>query len=142
MEIKINNKVRYLNQVLCEVERIYQSLLASAKISDSEYVLLFALLELGEGCSQKDIVESSYISKKTINSTVKKLQQEGIIRLEAGKYPNMHIYLTPKGSEYIKSKMIPLIERENEIMQHIQDSDFEVFVSQTAKYLNVFKNNV
>ena len=48
--MKINDKVRYLNSMLCEIEKIYQSLLTSSEISDSEYVLLFALLELGEGC--------------------------------------------------------------------------------------------
>ena len=33
---------------------------------------MFAINELGEGCSQKDISENGYASKKTVNSTIKK----------------------------------------------------------------------
>ena len=44
----------------------------------------------------------SYLNKKTVNSTIKKLQKEDYINLVAGKYPNMHIYLTQKGKDMKK----------------------------------------
>lgn len=142
MDFQINDKVKYLNKVLCEVEKIYQGLLTKNKLSDSEYVLLFSILELGEGCLQKDIAQNSYISKKTLNSTVKKLEQDGLITLKSGKYPNMHIYLTSKGHEYIKTKVIPIIETENKIMNGITDDEFENFYTTTSKYIKIFEQNV
>ena len=107
MEYKINNKVKYIHKILCETEKIYYSLLKHAQITDSEYVLLFSILEYGEGCSQKDIADNTYISTKTLNSTVKKLEQKELIKLTRGKYPNMFLHLTPKGKQYIKDKMLP-----------------------------------
>ena len=142
MNFQISDKVKYLNKVLCEVQKIYQALLTSKKLSDSEYVLLFSILEQGEGCLQKDITENSYINKKTINSTVKKLQQKGLIELKSGKYPNMHIFLTPKGQEYVQSNIIPIIETENLLMQNIEDKDFTTFVDCTAKYIDSFKEHI
>ena len=136
---KINDKVKYLNTMLCEIDSIYQSLLLSKGLSDSEYVVLFSIMELGEGCLQKDISYNSYINKKTINSTIKKLEKNGIIELRAGKYPNMHIYLTDFGKKYMKDNIIPIIEIENNVMGSVPDADFETFVSMYIKYSKIFR---
>ena len=136
---KINDKVKYLNTMLCEIDSIYQSLLLSKGLSDSEYVVLFSIMELGEGCLQKDISYKSYINKKTINSTIKKLEKNGIIELRAGKYPNMHIYLTDFGKKYMEDNIIPIIEIENNVMGSVPDADFETFVSMYIKYSKIFR---
>ena len=138
MGYKISNKVKYIHKILCETEKIYYSMLKHAQITDSEYVLLFSLLESDEGCSQKDIADNTYISTKTLNSAVKKLEQKGLISLTRAKYPNMILNLTPKGKEYVKEKMIPLIETENKILQNVSDKDFENFTALVAKYMDMF----
>ena len=71
----INDKVKCLNSMLCEIDNLYQSLIQNKGLSDSEYVVLFSIMELGEGCLQKDIAANSFINKKTINSTIKKLEK-------------------------------------------------------------------
>ena len=68
---------------------------------------------------KKDIPDNTYISRKTLNSTVKKLEQKGIITLESRKYPNMHIYLTKNGLKYMRESMFPIIEEQNEIMNNV-----------------------
>ena len=138
-EFVINDKVKYLNTMLCEIDNLYQSLIQNKGLSDSEYVVLFSILELGEGCLQKDIANNSYINKKTINSTIKKLEKNGIIELRAGKYPNMHIYLTEFGKKYMKDNVIPVIEIENRVIESVPDSDFDNFISTYSKYSQIFK---
>ena len=75
MNYQIGNKLKQLNSMLSEVDNIYQSLLKANNVSESEYIVMFAINELGEGCSQKDISENGYASKKTINSTIKKFEK-------------------------------------------------------------------
>ena len=140
MDYKISNKIAYLHKILCQTEKIYYSFLNSQEITDSEYVLLFSVLQLGEGCSQKDIADNTYISRKTLNSTVKKMQQEGIIKLEPGKYPNMHIYLTQKGKKYIEEKMIPIMKMEEKILEEIREEDFNYFSSIIEKCVEKLEN--
>ena len=140
MDFKINDRVKYIHKILCETEKIYYSMLKRAQITDSEYVLLFSVLQSKEGCSQKDISDSTYISTKTLNSTVKKLEQKGLITQTPDKYPNRRIHLTPKGKQYIEEKMIPLIQAENKILENISDKDFNDFVTIVAKYLNLFSD--
>lgn len=139
MDYKINNRVKYLYKVLCETEKIYYSMLKHAKITDSEYVLLFSVLEMGEGCSQKDISTNTYTSTKTLNSAVKKLEQKGLIKLTRGKYPNMYIYLTPEGKKYIQEKMIPITNTVNKILENISDEEFDKFKSITSNIFSKFE---
>ena len=142
MDIKISEKVKFLNSMLCEIDNLYQSLLQDKGLSDSEYVVMFAILELGEGCLQKDIADNSYINKKTINSTIKKLERKELITLKAGKYPNMHIYLTEKGSEYINNNIVPIIEVENKVLECFPDREFDTLIENYSKYIKVFRAEV
>lgn len=142
MDFKISEKVQQLNSMLCEVDSIYQALLSAKNVSDSEFVVMIAILSLGEGCLQKDIAENSYMSKKTINSTIKKLEKEGYIKLKAGKYPNMHIHLTKQGLEHIENNIIPIIEVENEVLNGMPPDAFEMLVGGYTKYIANFRERV
>ena len=142
MEYKINDKVRYLNSMLCEIDNMYQTILMKKSLSDSEYVILFSILELGEGCLQKDIANNSYINKKTANSTIKKLEKNGLIILKAGKYPNMHIYLTDSGKEFVKTHIVPIVNMQTNVMNSVPDLDFENLVESYSKYMQIFKNEI
>ena len=139
---KIDDKVKYLNSMLCEIDNLYQSMLLNKGLSDSEYVVMFAILELGEGCLQKDIADNSYINKKTINSTIKKLVKKDLIRLEAGKYPNLHIFLTEKGKLYIKENIVPIIEIENGVLSSMPEAEFQTLLSSYTKYIKIFREQV
>lgn len=142
MEFKINDKVKYLNTMLCEIDKLYQSLLLSKNLSDSEYVVLFAILELGEGCLQKDIADNSFINKKTINATIKKLEKNGLISMKAGKYPNMHIYLTKNGKNFIEENIIPIINIENKVLENMTDLEFKNLAETYSKYISIFKEQL
>ena len=142
MEFKINDKVKYLNTMLCEIDKLYQSLLLSKNLSDSEYVVLFAILELGEGCLQRDIADNSFINKKTINATIKKLEKNGLISMKAGKYPNMHIYLTKNGKNFIEENIIPIINIENKVLENMTDLEFKNLAETYSKYISIFKEQL
>ena len=142
MSYEISDKVQQLNGMLCEMDSIYQTLLSAKNISDGEFVVMNAILSLGEGCLQKDIAENSYMSKKTINSTIKKLEKEGYIKLKAGKYPNMHIYLTKKGLDHIKNNVLPIVDVENKVLSSMPEMEFDRLVSGYSKYITSFKEHV
>jgi len=142
MEYNISDKVRYLNSMLCEIDNMYQAMLLKNGLSDSEYVVLFSILELGEGCLQKDIANNGYINKKTTNSTIKKLEKNGLIVLRAGKYPNMHIFLTDDGKNYIRERIIPIVDIQTKVMESVPDSDFKNLENTYSKYVQIFKGEI
>lgn len=142
VDFEINDKVKQLNAMLSAIDGVYQELLKAKGVSDSEYIVMFAIKELGEGCSQKDIADNSNVSKKTINSTIKKLQKEGYIELKLGKYPNMHIYLTELGEEYMENNIMPILEVENKIVDGMSEDEFEFLTACFERYIGKFKKHV
>lgn len=140
--ISTDEKLRCINNMLSEISDIYQKLLLSKNVQESVFIVMSSILELGEGCLQKDIAEKSYTNKKTINSTIKKLQKDEYIELKAGKYPNMHIYLTDKGREYMAANIMPIIELEKNVLECISEKDFEILVDSHTRYISNFREHV
>ena len=62
--ITSDEKLRHINNMLSEISNIYQKLLLSKNVPESVFIVMSSVLELGEGCLQKDIAEKSYINKK------------------------------------------------------------------------------
>ena len=142
MAVEIDNKLKQLNSMLSELDNIYQSLLRANNVSESEYLVMFSIKEIGEGCNQKDIAASNYINKKTVNSTVKKLEKDGLLELKAAKYPNMQIFLTEKGRDFLKNSIIPIIEVENKVLENMSDNEFEFLTTYYKIYIKGFKTHV
>ena len=67
MENTFGNELREFNCLYKEVDEIYHEIALKMGISDSGFIILYALAELGDGCLQKDIAKIYYISKQTVN---------------------------------------------------------------------------
>ena len=142
MNFKIGNKLKQLNSILSEVDNIYQTLLKANNVSESEYIVMFAINELGEGCSQKDISENGYASKKTINSTIKKFEKDGHIELKPAKYPSMQIFLTEKGKRFMQDNIIPILRLESTVLDDVPENEFEALANCYKKHLSAFRSHV
>lgn len=142
MNFEIGNKLKQLNSMLSEIDDIYQSLLKAHNVSESEYIVMFAIKELGEGCSQKDISENGYASKKTINTTIKKFEKDGILKLKPAKYPSMQIYLTEKGKTFMENNIVPILKLENSVLDNVADNEFESLTNCCRKHLSNFREHV
>ncbi|MBR2069770.1 MAG: winged helix-turn-helix transcriptional regulator [Candidatus Gastranaerophilales bacterium] len=142
MNYQIGNKLKQLNSMLSEVDNIYQSLLKANNVSESEYIVMFAINELGEGCSQKDISENGYASKKTINSTIKKFEKDGHIELRPAKYPSMQIFLTEKGKKFMEESIIPILRLESNVLDDVPEDEFEALAQCYRKHLSAFRSHV
>lgn len=140
--IAVDNKLRHINGMLSEISSIYEKLLLSKNVPEGVFIVLSSILDLGEGCLQKQISEISYLNKKTVNSAIKKLQKEGLIELRAGKYPNMHIYLTQEGHDYMINKIIPIIEVERKALELMPSNEFETLIASYGKYIDNFREHV
>ncbi len=142
MKYKIGNKLKQLNSILSEVDNIYQSLLKANNVSEGEYIVMFAINDLGEGCSQKDISQNGYASKKTINSTIKKFEKDGFIELKPAKYPSMQIFLTEKGRNFMQENIIPILKLESTVLDNVSDNEFEALANCYRRHLNSFREHV
>ena len=85
-----------------EYDSIFHDVALASGLSDSAFAILYHIMELGDGCLQKDICDRLFMSKQTIHSAIQKLRDQGYLALEPGKGRNMHIRLTQTGRRIVQ----------------------------------------
>ena len=133
MENTFGNELREFNCLYKEVDEIYHEIALKMGISDSGFIILYALAELGDGCLQKDIAKIYYISKQTVNSSISNLKKNGYVCLRPGKGRDMHICLTPRDCSGNRSGKQYICRYDPKRKQGTDQADQEVCFSFTGK---------
>lgn len=142
MKVKQSAELREFNCLYKEIENLYYDISVKAGVSDSAFLIMYSIVELGDGCLQKDIAERYFISRQTISSSVRSLERKGYISLQHGKGRNMHLHLTLEGKKFVDDKIIPLMEIENSIFETMSPQDSQEFLRLSRKYNEIFKEKV
>lgn len=142
MRGKQGQELKEFNRLYKELGDIYHEIALKAGMSDSAFVILYAIIELGDGCLQKDIAERYFISRQTVNSSVKKLEAKGYILPKKGKGRDMHLYLTDEGQRLVKDKIVPIIDIENSIFEEMLPGESREFLRLTEKYVALYRKKL
>lgn len=126
-------------QLYKEYDEIFHDLARKMAISDSAFIIFYGICALGDGCLQKDICANYFISKQTINSSTRRLEQEGYIYMENGTGRDMHLYLTPKGQQFAEANLYPVIRMEEEAFLEMTQQERTEMVRLTRKYVELVK---
>lgn len=114
MKLHQEYEVTQFNHLYKELEDIYHGIALSVGISDGAFDVLYVLCVLGDGCLQRDICRETFVSKQTVNSSVRSLEKQGILYLEKNGR-DKKIFLTETGRQFVRDRIRPVIEVENEV---------------------------
>lgn len=142
MVLEASQELKEVNRLYKELDDIYHDISLRLGISDSVLIIFYSIVEMGDGCIQKDISEKFSISRQTINSAIKKLQSQGYITLKQGKGRDMHIYLTLDGKKYTEDIVGPVMELENSVFKEMYPEESREFLRLTQKYVSLFREKV
>ena len=134
--------LREYNRLFKEMDDLYHELARRAGLSDSAFDILYTLCMTGDGCLQRDICNFSFISKQTINSSIRKLEREGLIRLAAGKGRDTHIFLTPEGQQVVRERILPVAQMEERAFSQIPPDQQRSLLALTQAYVFGFRDLV
>lgn len=130
-------ELREFNRLYKRLDDLYHSLSLKMGMSDSTFIILYTIAELGDGCSQKEICGQVSVSKQTINSSIRKLEKGGIIRLEKGsRGRELHIRLTEEGNQLIREKIYPVMEAEDRAFIQMPAVDRAEFLRLSRLYVD------
>lgn len=93
----------------------------------------------GEGCLQKDVCDATFIPKQTVNSAIRKLEQEGYLTLSNGKGHSKHILLTESGHTLLKETIFPIVEAENEAFTELSFEECNLLLKLHSKYTTALR---
>ena len=139
MHLHLASKQNELNRLNKAITELYHDISVQIGISDSVFDIFYAIIALGDGCCQKDICDYAFTSKQTIHSAIHKLEKEDFIYLKSGKGREMHIFLTPKGEQFIEENIAPVIHIENQTCSQMDSKELDTLLLLTEKYLNCLR---
>lgn len=131
--------IKKFNVLYRETDNFYHLIALESGISDSAFWCLYTICEYGNGCLQRDICNISSVSKQTIHSAIRKLEQEGYLYLKSGKGRDKHIFLTEAGERLVEEKIAPVIRMENEVMADIGKEGCDALLGLMEKYLELLR---
>ena len=137
----LSPEMRHYNRLYKELEDLYREADRWAGLSDSAFVILYNLLDLGDGCLQRDICSAAFISKQTVNSSIRALEKQGLIRLVPGRGREVHLYLTERGRRLAEEKILPAMEVENQSLAELGE-DAAALLSLQQRYLEIFRRRI
>ena len=142
MKFKQNETLREFERMNGMIDDLYHEIALSLGLSDSAYDILRALLLLDDGCTQTEIYRYSCLNKQTVNSSVKRLGQEGFITFENGQGRERRIYLTDAGRKLITEKILPIARAENEVFDEMSEQEQKIFLEITKRYMISFREKL
>ena len=122
-----------------QIDEFYHELAVRQKLSDSALLVLWTLVDLGEGCTQRDICRQFSLTKQTVHSSVQKLAGEGLLSLRPSPGREVQVYPTEAGRALIQKKVLPLKNAEGAASIRMGESELTAMLSLTQKWFSLFQ---
>lgn len=126
-----------------EQNQLYRDVAASFGISESAFSILYAIFLAGEkGISQRDICVQMCIGKQTVNSSIHKLEREGVVVLKSGPgRRGLLAHLTPVGLDLAERTIVPMIEAELAALREFDDGELELALLLGRRYTDALRSH-
>ncbi|UJH68409.1 MarR family winged helix-turn-helix transcriptional regulator [Allomuricauda sp. SCSIO 65647] len=95
-----------------------------------QWVILHQIYELGDGASQRDIVQSNFRNRATISRVIGGLERKGWINKTRfdGDQKRFKLELTPEGQQIIEEVLPHAFALRKQAINHLDVIEFETFL--------------
>lgn len=129
------NEVRRINLLHSEIGNVYHEMSMQLGLSDSVSSILYTICNFGDSCLLGDIVSMTGIPKQTVNSALRKLEGEGVLRVETADRRRKRVVLTESGKSLAQQTAGQMIRMENEIFSSWQEEELALYMELIQRYL-------
>lgn len=127
--------IKEFDQLQKKMDSIYNKLAKSSGLSDTAFWIIYTIKNEKETYKQKDLCNMWFYSKQTVNSSLKKLEEQNIIQLISvpENRKDKKVVLTEHGRQFAKELIEPVIEIEKKSLANIKER---------REFLNLFKSYI
>lgn len=136
------NEVHRINYLGTELESLYHQSSLKLGLSDSVSIVLYSIYDAGYDCLLSDIYKNSGISKQTINSAIRSLEADGLLRLEQHTGRSKRIVPTDRGRAYIRQTVARLYQAEAEAFHTWTDDEVSTYIRLMEKYIGCLRQQI
>lgn len=142
MKSNSSKEMKRFNHLHGEIEATYHESSLKFGISDSVTKILYTICSVGDSFLLNDICRNTGLSKQTVNSAIRNLENDGIVYLEAVDGKSKKVCLTEKGKLFAANTAFRLIEIENAIFESWSNDDVQKYLELTERFLTSLKEKV
>lgn len=135
MQYIVSNKLRRYNNLYSEIMAVYHDISVKLGISDSAASILYNICCEGGSMSVGEICRCSGLSKQTVHSSIRKLEQEGVVYLEAIDGKSKRVCLTEQGKHYTEKTILRMMQMEDSVYGAWEEADLEKYLELTERFL-------
>ena len=139
MKTYISKEMKRYNHLCGEIEAVYHKMSLKMGLSDSAMRILYTICNIGDSCLLQEICSLSGVSKQTVNSAIRKLEQEGMVYLESAGAKNKKVCLTEEGKSLAEHTALRIIKAENSIFDSWQKEEVEMYLNLTERFLQAIR---
>ena len=136
------DEIHRINYLTSEMEALYHQASLKLGITDSVSIVLYTIYDTGENCLLSDIYKKSGISKQTVNSAIRGLENDGILYLEQYTGRAKKIFLTEKGKSYVNKTVAKLYEAEVQAFESWSTQEIDTYIRLMEKYTDCFRKQI
>ena len=127
--------LRRYNHLLQETDAVYHEMAQHWGLPDSVMGVLYTLCDAGGRCSVREVCRLGGMSKQTVNSAIRKLEQQGVVCLKAADGKAKDVYLTEAGQQLADHTARRVLQMENDILESWSREDVDRYLSLTRRFL-------
>ena len=143
MSKKIGEYLAKYNQLHSECDELYRDYATKIGLSDCAFWIIYFLGEADDAPTQSEMVETIHIPKQTINSSLKKLEKDNLVRMEQenGKR-GKRVFLTKDGENLFNKSIFPIIKAEAKASKVLTNEEMTIFLDIFSKYAQALKKEL
>lgn len=132
------------NRLYRELDEIYHKYAKEHGLSDSALWILYSLVESNTRMTQKDMCRLWHRPPQTINSALKRLEAQRMLRLipAADSQKTKEIVLTDSGRDLVSRIILPVFQAETKALRCMSIEERTLLLSMTAKYVDHLKEEI
>lgn len=131
-----------INLIMGETDGVYHDAAVRLGLSDSAMRILYALRTQENACDLSLLPRLTGMTKQTINSSLRKLEQEEILTLSAAEGRKKRVMLTEKGRYLAGQSIDRLMALENDVFDSWPEQDMQLFLELNQRYLTQLREKI
>lgn len=144
MQYTTKAQLERINQQIKELAGVYRAAVSGLGISENEFWIWYALINMDGELSQQDICGAWAFSKQTVNTIISHMVKNHYATLEAipGTRNRKRIRLTEEGRRFGERIVIPFAEAEVRALERIPLDERSACIAVLAKYAALLREEL
>ncbi len=135
----MTSSIKRFNILVSEINATYHEISKKLDMTDSAFCIMYVVYDNDGTYALSSIVKTTGISKQTVNSSLRKLESDGLVYLEPAGGRNKTVHLTEAGRKFAERTVKIVRDEENAVFDRWSEEERRIYFELTERYIEEIK---